>query len=127
VAHYTLKGRNIPFVNQVKYLGVIFDKRIASRYLIEMMEAEAFRTFIKLCSLFRSERLSANIKLTLHKALFRSVMAYASLAWEFAADTHLLKLQHLENKVLRTVENFPRRSPASICTRISTFRMCTII
>jgi hypothetical protein len=25
-AHLTLNGRNIPFVNNVKYLGVIFDK-----------------------------------------------------------------------------------------------------
>jgi hypothetical protein len=29
----------------------------------------------------------ANIKLTLHKALIRSVMTYACLAWEFVADT----------------------------------------
>jgi hypothetical protein len=30
-----------------------------------MTEAKAFRTFIKIYSLFKSERLSANIKLTL--------------------------------------------------------------
>jgi hypothetical protein len=35
-------------------------------------------------------------------------MTYASPAWEFAADTHLLKLQRLQNKVLRTNGNFPR-------------------
>jgi hypothetical protein len=38
-------------------------------------------------------------------------MTYASLAWEFAANTHLLKLQCLQNKVLRTIGNFPRRTP----------------
>jgi hypothetical protein len=27
-ASLTMNGRNIPFVNRVKYLGVIFDKRI---------------------------------------------------------------------------------------------------
>jgi hypothetical protein len=27
-AHLTMNGRNIPFVNHIKYLGVIFDKRI---------------------------------------------------------------------------------------------------
>jgi hypothetical protein len=51
-----------------------------------MIEAKAFRTFIRLYSLFKSERLNANIKLTLHKALIRSVMTYACPAWEFAAD-----------------------------------------
>jgi hypothetical protein len=35
----------------------------------------------------------------------------ASPAWEFAADTHLLKLQRLQNKVLRTIGSFPRRTP----------------
>jgi hypothetical protein len=48
-----------------------------------------FRTFIRIHSLFKSERLSANIKLTLHKSLFRSVMTYACPAWEFAAECHL--------------------------------------
>jgi hypothetical protein len=73
-----------------------------------MIEAKAFRTFIRIYSLFKSERLSANIKLTLHKALIRSVMTYACHAWEFAAECHLLKLQRLQNKVLRTIGNFPK-------------------
>jgi hypothetical protein len=73
-AHLTLNGRNIPFVNHVKYLGVIFHKRITWRLHIEKIEAKAFRTFIRIYSLFRSDRLSANIKLTLHKALISSVM-----------------------------------------------------
>jgi hypothetical protein len=38
-------------------------------------------------------------------------MTYASPAWEFTADSHLLKLQRLQNKVLRTSVNFPRRTP----------------
>jgi hypothetical protein len=56
-----LNGRNIPFVNSVKYLGVIFDKRMSWRLHIEIIEAKAFRTFIRIYSLFKSERLSANI------------------------------------------------------------------
>jgi hypothetical protein len=76
-----------------------------------MIEAKAFRTFIRVYSLFNSERLSAKIKLTLHNALIRSVMTYASPAWEFAADTHLMKLQRLQNRVLRTIGNHPRRTP----------------
>jgi hypothetical protein len=38
-------------------------------------------------------------------------MTYGSLAWESAADTHLMKLQRLQNKVLRTIGNYPRRTP----------------
>jgi hypothetical protein len=38
-------------------------------------------------------------------------MTYACSVWEFAADTDLLKLQRLQNKVLCTNGNFPRRAP----------------
>jgi hypothetical protein len=38
-------------------------------------------------------------------------MTYVCPAWEFAAETHLLKLQRLQNKVLRTIGNLPRRTP----------------
>jgi hypothetical protein len=65
----TMNGRNIPFVISVKYLGVIFDKRMTWRLHIDKIEVKDFRTFIRLYSLFKSERLNANIKLTLHKAL----------------------------------------------------------
>jgi hypothetical protein len=37
-------------------------------------------------------------------------MTYARPAWEFAAECHLLKLQRLQNKVLRTNGNFPKRT-----------------
>jgi hypothetical protein len=78
-----------------------------------MTEAKAFRTFNRIYSLFKSERLSANIKLTLHKALIRSVMTYACPAWELAADINLLKLQRPQNKVLLTTGNFPTYT--SVC------------
>jgi hypothetical protein len=38
-------------------------------------------------------------------------MTYACPSWELAADTYLLKLQRLQNKVLPTTENFPRCTP----------------
>jgi hypothetical protein len=53
-----------------------------------MIEFKAFRTFIRISSVFKSRGLSANIKLILHKALRMSVITYACPAWEFAADRH---------------------------------------
>jgi hypothetical protein len=35
-------------------------------------------------------------------------MNYAYPAWELAADTYLLRMQALQNKVLHTTGNFPR-------------------
>jgi hypothetical protein len=75
-----------------------------------MIETKAFRTFIRVYSLFKSDLLSADIKMTLNKALIGYVMTYAIPAWEFVADIHLMKLQRIQNKVLRAIGNFPRRT-----------------
>jgi hypothetical protein len=58
-SYLTLNIRNIPFVNSARYLGVIFNKRITWRLHIAMIESNAFRTFIRVYSLFKSEQLSA--------------------------------------------------------------------
>jgi len=73
-AHLTLNGRDIPFVNHVKYLGVVFDRIISWRMHIEAIAAKVFITFICVNPLFKSRRLSANIKLTIYKALVKQVM-----------------------------------------------------
>jgi hypothetical protein len=55
----------------------------------ETITAKAFRKIIRVYSLFKSERLSANIELTFHKALIRSIMTSTCPACEFAADKYL--------------------------------------
>jgi hypothetical protein len=102
----TINGQNIPFVPNVKHLGIIFDRKITWGLHIKTIEVKAFRAFIRTHSLFKSEHLSSNIKLTFYKALIRSIMTYGSPAWEFPANTNLLKLQ-----VLHTTGNFPRCTP----------------
>jgi hypothetical protein len=72
-------------------------------------------------SLFKSKRLSTNINLTLNEALIRSVMTYACPSWEFAADTYLVKLQRLQNKILCTIGNFLRCTP--ICDLHTDFNL----
>jgi hypothetical protein len=115
----TLNGRNIPFVG----VGVVFDKKVTWRLHIEMMEAKALRTFIRIYSLFKSERLRANIKLTLDKALSRSVVTYASPAWEFGSDIHLMNLQRLQTKFSASLGIFQGAHRFAICIWRSKF--CT--
>jgi hypothetical protein len=47
----------------------------------------------------------------MYRALIRSIMTYACPTWEFAAYTHLKKLQRSQNRVLRTIDNIDRRTP----------------
>jgi hypothetical protein len=43
----TINGQNIPFVNNVKFLGVIFDRKITWELHIKTIETKAFRAFIR--------------------------------------------------------------------------------
>jgi hypothetical protein len=80
VPHHPHKQRNDVFcwvrskaipLDHARLLDVIFGKRITWRLSIEMTEAKAFSVFIRIYSLFRSERLSASVKLNFHNALIR--------------------------------------------------------
>jgi hypothetical protein len=103
-----LNGQDFPFVNNVMYLGVTFDRRMTWRYRIERTVAKALHTYTRSYSLFKSGHLSTNIKLTFYKALVRSIMPYACPTWEYAVGANLLKLQHLQNRVLRAIGNLDR-------------------
>jgi hypothetical protein len=48
--------------------------------------------------------------LTLLKALITSVIAYACPAWIFSTEIQLLKSQCLQNKVLRSIDHFSKRT-----------------
>jgi hypothetical protein len=55
-------------------------------------------------------------------------MIYACSAWEFVEDIHLLKLQRLQDKVLRTVGKFPRRAPVrELHTAFQVLYICAYI
>jgi hypothetical protein len=100
-----LNGRNIPFVNSVKYLGVTFDRMLTWRLHIEKTVTKALSTYIRTYSIIKSTHLSVNIKLIMYRTLIRSIMTYACPTWEFVADTHFMKLQLLQNRVLRAIGN----------------------
>jgi hypothetical protein len=69
--------------------------------------SKALATYTVTYSLLKNEHLNVNIKLTLRKALIGS-MVYACPTWEYVADTHLLKPQLLQNRVLSAVASVDR-------------------
>jgi hypothetical protein len=62
-------------------------------------------------ALLKSWCLRTNIKLPLYSALIRSVVTYAFPTWDYAMDTHLLKLQRLQNRVHCAIGNLDRCTP----------------
>jgi hypothetical protein len=77
----------------------------------KLIEAKAFRTYIRIYPLFKSERLDVIIKFALHKTLIRSIMTYGLPVSEFVSGSHLLKLKRLQSIVLHTIGQFSRRTP----------------
>jgi hypothetical protein len=59
----------------------------------------------------RSLFVSTDIKLILHKALIRTIIVYACPTSEYVAYAHLLKLQLLQNRILRATGNLSGRTP----------------
>jgi hypothetical protein len=53
-------------------------------------------------------------------------MTYACPAWEFAAESHLLKLQRMENGFYAQLEIFQGAHRSAIYMRLSKFRMFMI-
>jgi hypothetical protein len=81
------------------------------RHCTERTVTMALCTYIRTYSLFKSGHLNTNIKLTLYKALIRSVVTFACPTWEYVADAQLLKLQRLQNSVLCAIGNLDRCIP----------------
>jgi hypothetical protein len=79
-----LNGRDIPFANNVTYLGVTFDRWMTWSFHIGRTAAKALGTYIKTYSLLKREHLSIDIKRTLYKALIRSILASVWPTWEYA-------------------------------------------
>jgi hypothetical protein len=47
-----INGRDIPFVDNITYLGITFDRRMTWRLHIERTVAKAFRTYLRTYSVF---------------------------------------------------------------------------
>jgi hypothetical protein len=111
-----LNGRNISFVNSAKYLGVIFDRRLTWRLHIEKPPAKALSTYIRTYSVFKSKHLS--------RVQSTNSINHDLCLSHLGVCSGLMKLQRLQNRVLRAIGNLDRRTPVhDLRTK---FRTCTI-
>jgi hypothetical protein len=90
------------------------------------IETKAFRAFVRTCSLFKSEHLSANIKLTFYKALIIS-MTYASPDWEFVANPICWNCSACKTRLSAPLAIFQGAHLSENYITLSIFRTFTII
>ncbi|KAJ8981033.1 hypothetical protein NQ317_018005 [Molorchus minor] len=107
--HVTFGGENIPWTDSVKYLGVTMDRSLTWRMHIESTVAKGKACFRKLYPMIaRDSQLDLRNKLLLIRQVIQAQLTYASTAWGYAANTHLKRLQTVENTALRCAVNAPR-------------------
>jgi hypothetical protein len=99
---------NVNFSDNVKYLGIHFDKRLTFKSHIEDTCVKASKYIRVLYPLLnRNSRLSVANKVLLYKSVFRSILTYGAPVWCDCSKTNLDKLQRIQNKVLKLAHGLP--------------------
>lgn len=103
-----LFGAQIPWQDEVKYLGVIFDKKLQFHSHVKYLALKAKRLRGYLSPLTgRRSLMSLDNKLLLYKTIIRPSMTYASVAWGHCSFSTLQALQVIQNQFLRGAFNAP--------------------
>lgn len=98
----------IEWVSRIKYLGIIFDKKLIFADHVTSVIQKA-QKYIKIFYPFicRKSKLFKKTKIILFKVVFQSIMRYASPVWHGCADTHKKRLQTQQNKILKMMMDLP--------------------
>lgn len=102
--------------SEVKYLGVVIDKKLTFNHHIEHILRKANTAIHTLHPLLNSNSsLCVENKLLLYKLAIRPIITYASPAYiESLAESHKKKLQILQNKVLKLIFGLERRTRTNV-------------
>ena len=98
------------WLDKVKYLGVILDRKLNFGHHINYVISKSIATLIKLYPVFKNKYLPQKSKLILYKSLIRTAMLYACPVWSLISQTNVNKLQVVQNKFLRIIGDYRRFS-----------------
>ncbi|GFV69687.1 RNA-directed DNA polymerase from mobile element jockey [Trichonephila clavipes] len=100
----TIYNKQIPWSQEAKYLGIIFDTHLTWKQHITYVRDKFRRIMFKLFPLIgRNSHLSIENKVLLYTAVMRPILAYASPVWGYAAKTNINKLDTLQNSLIRMI------------------------
>lgn len=104
----SIDGTEVAWKDDVKYLGMILDKRLTFQKNIQYFREKSEKLIKMLYSFInRRSKLSITNKLLLYKTVFRPTLTYAYPAWQDCARTHKKKLQIIQNKCLKLIYDLP--------------------
>ena len=106
-----LNNFKIPWLNKIKYLGLILDSKLTFAEHVKTVVQKAVTKLILLCPLInRYSKLSAINKFLIYKVIVRLALLYACPVWSMICKSHYSKLQIVQNKFLRLIGGYRRFS-----------------
>lgn len=110
----------IEWSNSINYLGIHFDKKLTFKNHVNSAIVKATNCFRALYPMLaRKSHLSTVNKTLVYTAIIRPILAYGAPVWASAARTHILKMNTLQNKIIKTINNLPRHTPTFLLEQIT--------
>lgn len=101
-----LNNQEIMWQENVKYLGVILDRKLTFKEHIDNTIIKSGKIVRMLYSILnRNSRLNINNKLLIYKTVLQPILLYGAAAWGDCARTHIRLLQRTQNRILKMCMN----------------------
>jgi Reverse transcriptase (RNA-dependent DNA polymerase)/Endonuclease-reverse transcriptase len=109
VDHYpiTYKGVPIPYDTSVKYLGLTLDTKLTWAPHIKNTIQKVRTRFYILKHILQHSNTPLHLKRLLYNTIIKPIWQYGAAIWNSAANTHISKVQTIQNRILRMATNAP--------------------
>jgi len=108
----TLNGVNIPVVEQTKFLGLYFDRKLNFIYHIKTLKRKCHKALNLLKVLSKLDwGADRRVLLRLYRSLIRSKLDYGSIVYGAARKSYLQMLEPVQNQALRICLGAFRTTP----------------
>ena len=106
--NHVIKMNGVILNWSVKYLGLIYDKKLTFKDHIEGIQTKCNKYVRCLYPLInRNSRLCLKNKLLIYKQIFRPAMLYAVPIWSSCCSSRKKTLQRIQNKILKMILKRP--------------------
>ena len=103
-----MSGCSIDWSKEVVYLGLVLDSKLIFRSQVDKLVNQ---TNILIKSLYpliaRRSKLNLKNRLAVYKQVILPAIEYAAPVWKSCAKSHKIRLQRMQNKILKMVLNLP--------------------
>lgn len=122
-----IENSSINFSNEVTYLGITLDKKLTFASHIKKSCIKASNCLKSLYPVLnRKSLLSFKNKNLLFKSIIRPILTYGAPIWRHAAWCHRKKLQIIQNKTLKIINNLPWRFPTVLLHNVSNHQLLDV-